>query len=758
MPLVVPVAVLAALGIAFAVCRKLEVDCVPAFAWLACAALAMGCMAETALLAAGDAAAEALASHPVSSCTFVVASPQVEGTYGLRCRARASVDGRPAGEVWLACSQELLPGDVVRGVGRFAPCGADDWGRQNRARGICGSVSMSYVYSHEVGAGPLAWLAQLRTRALGWVAPGESAERALLAALACGERSHLAQFGLDTAFATCGLSHLVAISGAHVSLASMLLASALERTRMRPKVRMVVLALATLALVVFCGSPVSALRAWLMSLVAFGSAVVGRRGHGLSSVCAVACAMALACPAWMGELGFRLSVASVVGPCLFGGCANYALRALLPGIPWPDGTPKEVRRNARHALSGARAATSATIVAQFATLPLTIPLFSRLALVAPLANALVAVPFQACVGLGLMAVALGWVPVLGPVIILGFDLVACVLLALVRACAGLPMASIAVSSDGHVEALVVLCAAIALLIAWPEVRRDVLAPAAAALVTLALCLLLRWRLLEPARVVVLDVGQGDAILIQDGPHAVLVDTGPDDALVHALARQHVFHLDAVVITHQHDDHYGGLDEIVGAVGVDEVIVAQGVAGELVEEVATATETLTGGEPMEVTLGDVIHVGGFELRVVWPLEEVDGHENEDSIELLLTYGAGNAQLTGLLTGDGEQNELAGILEAGAVGDIDLLKGGHHGSEVSLTAGQAGALSPELSVASAGAGNSYGHPADACVEVLEGAGSAFLCTMDVGDVEIRPGAEGMRVATYGVRVSEWLESAV
>ena len=75
LPLAAPLVVLAVLGIAFVVCQKLEVNRVPAIAWLVCAALAMGCVAETTLLVADDAAAEALASHPVSSCTFVVASP-----------------------------------------------------------------------------------------------------------------------------------------------------------------------------------------------------------------------------------------------------------------------------------------------------------------------------------------------------------------------------------------------------------------------------------------------------------------------------------------------------------------------------------------------------------------------------------------------------------------------------------------------------------------------------------------------------------
>ena len=98
------------------------------------------------------------------------------------------------------------------------------------------------------------------------------------------------------------------------------------------------------------------------------------------------------------------------------------------------------------------------------------------------------------------------------------------------------------------------------------------------------------------------------------------------------------------------------------------------------------------------------------------------------------------LTGLLAADAEVEETSAAVERGDVGDIDFLKVGHHGSEASLDAATAAALAPEVSVASAGEGNSYGHPDPACVEVLEGAGSVFLCTIWAGDVTVEPGAQG------------------
>ena len=122
---------------------------------------------------------------------------------------------------------------------------------------------------------------------------------------------------------------------------------------------------------------------------------------------------------------------------------------------------------------------------------------------------------------------------------------------------------------------------------------------------------------------------------------------------------------------------------------------------------------------------MIRVGEFACRVVWPQGLVSGEENADSLCLDVSYGNGEgASLDMLLTGDTEQDELAEY--ADEVGDIDVLKVGHHGSEIAVAEKPLELLDPELAVASAGEGNSYGHPDPVCVSLLERAGARFLCT--------------------------------
>lgn len=505
------------------------------------------------------------------------------------------------------------------------------------------------------------------------------------------------------------------------------------------------------AFVLFCGAPVSAVRSWLMVVVAFGAELAGRRSHALSAVCVVGAALALANPFSSGELGFQLSVASVVGLCVLSPYASYVL-----GVALPIHLPRRIARGSLGRrllrwLEGLRDTLAATLVAQVVTAPLTLPVFGELSLVAPIANLVLGPLFGPLIGAGMLAVPLCLLP--GP--LAG----ACLLpLALAETCARAsvlllrPLSRISLASV-PVTGWVAPAAALALVglvyLVWPAVRRRHLLLALGGCGCALAAVLLRWRFLAPARIVVLDVGQGDAILVQDGPSAILVDTGPDASVASALARQHVLHLDAVVLTHLHADHVGGVDDLVGSVRCERVIVARGVGANVGGELGDSIAELTGCGAFEIGYGDCLDVGGFSLGVVSPVGSVSGDENADSLELLATYEGHSGSLVALLTGDAERDETGAAIARRDVGDIDLLKVGHHGSEVSLTAEEVRVLDPEVSVASAGEGNRYGHPTPECVGILEDEGSRFLCTKDVGDVDVRPGGRGVRVRYDGRR---------
>lgn len=395
--------------------------------------------------------------------------------------------------------------------------------------------------------------------------------------------------------------------------------------------------------------------------------------------------------------------------------------------------------------SGALDALAVCVVCQASTFAIGASSFGSVSLVAPLANLLAAPVLGILMPLGLAAGVASPAPVAADVLARLAGAVAQPLLAGVSWLSSLGLASVPVSVDLGLALLVTVLLSAVLLVAWPRPSGRLLAGGTFVALALAGAVLLRLRWLAPPRVCVLDVGQGDAILVQDGGSAILVDAGPGDAVGAALARNGVLHLDAVLVTHLHDDHYGGLSTLGPVLSGGEVLFGQGVSGSLTDEVKCELSALAPGSVSEVSHGDVLRVGRFSLRVVSPLGSSDGSQNADSVQLALSFEDGPRTLSGLLTGDGEKDELAAELGRGDVGDVDFLKVGHHGSAVSLGEAEARALSPEVSIASAGANNRYGHPRQKCVDVLEKAGSAFLCTMDVGDVTVEPGELGPRVTT-------------
>ncbi len=691
-----------------------------------CALASFACAFE---LEGQRALARSLSSSPVSAWELSVESDMSEGVSGWRARARVwRRGGGPSGEVWLLAEEPLDLGTRLRCVGRFTASGDDEWGAISRAQGLCGTIRAVRVTERGGAEGVWGAVVGARSAALDLLDAGSSDGRALVAGAVCGSTRGMAERGLDVLFAECGISHLVAVSGGHLVLVAGIASRLLSRLRLRPLLRAVVLLAITGAFVAFCGAPDSAVRSWVMSLVAELSGIVGRRGHPLSSAAVVGLGMALVEPGVTGRLGYLLSVSCVCGICALGPYASYALRVLL--VP---SRRVELPRACCQALGSigptALEALSMTLVSQLVTAPMTCSTFGTLSLVAPLANVLLGPIFSLLLVLGMLAVGLSGVPCVGDVALLPCEAVSAPLVAIARGLASIPGASVVVSVDEGAALAALAVALVALLLTWPRLTRPRLLVPTGALCAVTLGIFLSQRYLAPACVRVLDVGQADAILVTDGGAAVLVDTGLGEEVLDALARNNVVHLDAVVLTHLHEDHVGGLEAVLDTYGVKTVYVAEGVSVEAGD-----------ADVVQLALGDELSVGRFSLCVVSPGTPVEGDENEDSLVMGLNYNDGGRTLTALLTGDAESDVVGEVVAGGLVGDIDLLKVGHHGSEVSVTPELARALDPEVSVASAGEGNSYGHPDPTCVEMLEDSGSLFLCTKDVGDVCVEPGGEG------------------
>ena len=256
-------------------------------------------------------------------------------------------------------------------------------------------------------------------------------------------------------------------------------------------------------------------------------------------------------------------------------------------------------------------------------------------------------------------------------------------------------------------------------------------------------------LVHGSEIVMLDVGQGDAILLRTGAHAVLVDTGTNDTQVlAALARHDVRSLDAVLITHPDDDHCGSLPALLDALPVSRVCVAADLLDSGSRNCAKLRSEMADVTVEGLRAGDVLVFGAFTLDILAPESYRDEGGNADSIVARAACdadGDGQEDASALLTGDAEEEVLSELARAGRLEHADIFKVGHHGSRGAVTMGQMEEMAPKIALVSVGEGNRYGHPVQETLDTLEQGGAATYRTDEQGDVVCALSGEGIRVST-------------
>jgi competence protein ComEC len=241
-------------------------------------------------------------------------------------------------------------------------------------------------------------------------------------------------------------------------------------------------------------------------------------------------------------------------------------------------------------------------------------------------------------------------------------------------------------------------------------------------------------------VTVLDVGQGDAILLQPGAAPpVLVDGGPPgDGLVAKLRDAGVGRLDVAILTHDQSDHAGGIDELLGEMPVQALLYGVADRG-LLDEASS-----DGVRPRRIAAGGELRSGRLRLDVIWPPAELlaGSHAGEDPNRLALVMVARWGGFSMLLSADAEAESTP--IDPGP---IDVLKVAHHGSEDAGLEGLLERTLPKLAVISVGRDNPYGHPTAVTLAALASHGVRTLRTdrdgtvvIDVqgASVEVRDGA--------------------
>ena len=559
-------------------------------------------------------------------------------------------------------------------------------------------------------------------------------ERGLLPGLVDGDTSRLDPV-LAQNFRTAGLTHLVAVSGTNCSIIVGAVLLVLRRLRVRPVVCALAGGLVLLLFVLVARPSPSVLRAALMASIMLASLATGRPRAALPGLAAVTIALLLWDPTLAGSASFAMSV-----------LATAALLVLAPG--WARAL------RARRVPMGLAESIAVAAAAHVVTAPIVAALSGTLSLVAIPANVLAE-------------------PVVAVTTILGFAAAA------VAVPAGQAAAAIAWLAGWPCRWLAGVAEFFGGLdgaaLPWPGGRTGGLALLGATLVVAVLSTHVRLRhalvaagltavtVLVPVRAVTsgwpppgwvfvaCDVGQGDGLVLNAGPHAaVLVDSGPDPVLIdRCLDDLGVTSLPLVLLTHLHIDHVGGLTGAYRRRRVGQVLVGP------LDEPATGAHDLTAADATVHRVARVpppgthLHVGRVSLDVLGPPAAYHGTRSDPNNSSLVTRATIDG-LRILLTGDAEIEAQQDLLASGVDLRADVLKVPHHGSAYSAPAFLA-AVHARVAVVSVGLHNDYGHPSPVLLADLARLGVPLLRTDQDGDVAVTVTSAGMGTVLHGKAAS-------
>ena len=533
-------------------------------------------------------------------------------------------------------------------------------------------------------------------------------------------------------FRASGLYHLLAVSGQNVAFLAGGVYALGWLLRLSKVVREISILGVIAAYVLAVGWQPSVVRAGVaggLASLAWLAARPRDRWHFLA-------VGALVLMAWMPtsllEPGFQLSFAAVAAIFV----AVPRVRRRLDGYPVPS------------VVSDAIAVALACAVV---TAPIVLVHFGEAPLYTVLANVVAFVAAPLVLGLGLLAAvvepvspsAAAGLAALGGWAAAWLELVAHVV-------ADLPSARIGVG-----ETFVIAAGA---LVVWLLVRatrrrpraRARLGGAAALAAGIAIVVASAWVSARPApawnqpgglRVTFLDVGQGDAVLLETPRARVLVDQGPPEADVAGqLGALGVRSLSALVLTHPQRDHVGGAADVIRGLDVAQVLDA-GLAASGPENEEALRAARARDIPVRVVRsGESFRAGGLVLRALWPPDAGTPSEdpNLNAVVLLASYGETDV----FLPADAE----SGVTARLPLSEVEILKVAHHGSEDPGLADELRELRPRVAVISCGRNNDYGHPRPEIVAALEGSpGLTVYRTDEDGRVVVESNERGLTVRT-------------
>ena len=229
----------------------------------------------------------------------------------------------------------------------------------------------------------------------------------------------------------------------------------------------------------------------------------------------------------------------------------------------------------------------------------------------------------------------------------------------------------------------------------------------------------------------IDVGQGDSILIRQGEESMLIDAGENKAgnkVVEYCKNQGITELEYVVGTHPHEDHIGGMDDVINNIDVNEIMLTKSeYTNSTYEDVLSAAKEHNVKDIYPAT-GEIFSLGDAVFTIMAPNRSDYLEVNNESLVIKMTYG----NVSYLFCGDAEIESEYDMVENGVDLSADVIKLGHHGSNTSSSQMILKTVKPSYAIISVGKDNSYGHPAAEILNRLKEYGIRYFRTDKEGNI--------------------------
>ncbi len=547
----------------------------------------------------------------------------------------------------------------------------------------------------------------------------------LLCALILGEKAGLSPEIKET-FSKAGIAHLLAVSGLHVGFVLLIFSACLGFLRFPETMKVILTALALLFYMIFTESNPPVVRATVMAITYLFGTLMGKRPNPLNLLGTAGLIMLLAKPSSLFEPGFQLSFSAVLSILL--------ISKPLSKIKWIQYLQMLLSKISTG--QGIFYILLMSLSVQIGTLPILISYFNRISLLSFLLN-LIAIPLTGLiVALGFTTIFLGSIhPFLAEVYGGCNSLFLKLLIQSSEWITHLKWISIHIATPSWTVILIYYSTLILFLNWGSLLKRKYLITGC--LISLNLFIWHEVFTCEARNLtyVQLDVGQGDAAVIHlPGGKTILIDGGPCNENLDAgeriiapyLWKKGVHKLDAVILTHPHNDHVGGLNYIIEEFRIRKIWTA---ATPYKSELYTKFNRLITRKNIPVDImtapATIQAFPGIKIELLSPAElrkSTAGNLNNQSLVIQIRFG--NASI--LSTGDAEKEAEFDLMKNGSVPVSQILKIGHHGSNTSSSPDFLNSVQPELAIISVGENNRFGLPSKKTLESLETLNISYLRT--------------------------------